>query len=138
MPLLIQWQIFLRPLWIFFLRWGGAISCTVTRGRRYSVDLYITLNLLCVLCTKAHMLFSYHKLLLFNIFPNYSICLLPSQEVLKNCPTLHIDLVYGANRRPFLAQVLIKHHFPRHIPWPDCGCNCLALECPLTDNGLWI
>jgi len=50
-----------------FLQRGGMISCTVTGGRRYSVDLYITLNFRVpvLLCTKAHVLFLYRKLSLF-------------------------------------------------------------------------
>jgi len=48
-----------------FLRWGGTISCTVTGRRRYSIDLYIALNLLS--CTQKRTLFSYRKLLSFQL-----------------------------------------------------------------------
>ena len=42
----------------FFLQRGGTISCTVTEGRRYSVDLYIALNLpLCTVHKGAHDVF---------------------------------------------------------------------------------
>ena len=36
----------------FFLRQGGTISCTVTGGIRYSIDLYITLTLTFVYCAQ--------------------------------------------------------------------------------------
>jgi len=50
----------------FFLRRGGTISCTVTGGRRYSIDLYIVLTLTFVYVRTvhniAHVLLSYRKL----------------------------------------------------------------------------
>ena len=38
----------------FFLRRRGTISCTVTEGRRYSIDLCIALTLTFVYCAQLH------------------------------------------------------------------------------------
>jgi len=51
----------------FFLQWTGTISYTVTGGRRYSVDLYILLNLLSCTVHKSACVILYCKLSLFKL-----------------------------------------------------------------------
>ena len=67
----------------------GTISCKVTGGRRYSIDLYILLNLLsCTVHKSAHVI-SYHKLSLFKLlsikFHEFNFrCSLALQEYFNN------------------------------------------------------